>query len=253
MVEDSIDDVGLNGNEQTTYRKMKRLIRMCGGQCDWSERRLLAHLGMKETTFSSHRRRLEAVGLIVVTRRRRFGCRQNDTNIYRLKEGGSKIEPQKSSEKTLKTNAPARENPRAAWEARREQDRKDHERKSAEYAAVGVAIRRRLERSRHRTLERAYRAAVGTQEAWNRIYDGQSWEERNAETIAWMEREEARLRAKSEVLNGSEIKAEGAPTAVEGANFAELVGCGQGDFAGVRGEAGGHPCRFRRSSSRSDL
>jgi len=145
MVEDSIDDLSLNGNEQTTYRKLKRLIRFCGGECDWPERRLLAHLDMKESTFTSHRRRLEAVGLILVKRRRRFGCRQNDTNIYRLSDGGFKIKPQKRTEKDLKTTTPTRENPRDEWEARRVQDREDHNRMREQYETVGRTIQAEME------------------------------------------------------------------------------------------------------------
>jgi len=271
MVEDSIDALGLNGSVQMTYRKLKRVIRLCGGECDWPERRLLAYLGMKESTFTSHRRQLEAVGLIVVTRRRRFGCRQNDTNIYRLSEGGSKICPQKSTEKYLKTNTPTRENPREAYEARVAKDREDHERKAQEYAAVGQTIKTEVEQriaareenrrywregARHRwaggrqyrlerAMERTNRAGVGTPEALNRVHGGVPWEVRFPEEAAMVDCE----RRKREGLNGQESKTEGAPKAVERADLAEHFGCGKSDFAGVRGEAGSHPCRHRGGTS----
>jgi len=166
MVEDSIDDLSLNGNEQTTYRKLKRLIRLCGGECDWPERRLLAHLDMKESTFTSHRRRLEAVGLIVVKRRRRFGCRQNDTNIYRLSDGGFKIKPQKRTEKDLKTTTPTRENPRDEWEARRVQDREDHNRMRERYETVGRTIQAEIEQRMAASEENRRYWREGSRHRW---------------------------------------------------------------------------------------
>jgi len=185
MVEDSIDALGLNGSVQMTYRKLKRVIRLCDGECDWPERRLLAYLGMKETTFTSHRSRLEAVGLIAVQRRRRFGCRQNDTNIYRLSDGGSKIRPQKSTEKYLKTNTPTRENPREAYEARVAKDREDHERKAQEYAAVGQKIEAEIDQRMAAREENRRYWREGARHRWDggRQHRHHAAEERNRRAL----------------------------------------------------------------------
>jgi hypothetical protein len=62
--------------------------------------------------------------------KRRLSQFMNHTNLYKilgLEEGGDKNVIQKIR-KVLNTTTPPRENPRAAYEARREQDRKDRER-----------------------------------------------------------------------------------------------------------------------------
>lgn len=163
IIFDSIDVIGLKGTVESTFRKLKRAIRMCGGQCDWPIRRLAAYCSLPEGTFKDHYRQIKAAGLITAEERRVKGCRQNDTNILRLNEGGSKIRPQKRTEKDLKTKAPTREKPRVEippakpepetppapvqpskerleWEARREWDRECTRRMLASYEAVGRAI-----------------------------------------------------------------------------------------------------------------
>jgi hypothetical protein len=163
IIFDSIDVIGLKGTVESTFRKLKRAIRMCGGQCDWPIRRLAAYCGLPEGTYRDHFRQIKAVGLIEAEERRIYGCRQNLTNILRLNEGGSKIQPQKRTEKDLKTKAPTREKPRVEitpakpepehppapvqpskarleWEARREWDRECTRRMLASYEAVGRAM-----------------------------------------------------------------------------------------------------------------
>lgn len=111
MVEDSIDDHDLSNGAKNTYRKLKALIRLLGGVCDWLECRIVAHLGMRTTTYQDHRRALEAAGLIEVIRRRKPGCRFNDANLLRLKGGGSDFRSQKLTELKPNTSTP-REVPR---------------------------------------------------------------------------------------------------------------------------------------------
>ena len=229
IIEDEIDSLGLNGSEEKTYRQLKRLIRLCGGGCDWPERRILAHLGMRQTTYRRHRRKLEASGWILVQRRRQFGCRLNDTNILRLGNGGAKNAPQKRTEKDLKTKTHTRENPRKvvsadpevkarpreAWEARREKDRRDHEAAKARYEAVGRAIvadreariaareqnrrwwreghRSQWDRGRHHRLERALERTRGAENTRNIIEISKNavneLHMRNLEAWGWKEDE----------------------------------------------------------------
>lgn len=104
-VMDFVDDFGLRSGEERTLRKLTRLVRMLGGSCDWPERRIAAHLKLPRGTYRDHRRVLERVRLIVIDRRRQFGCRMNDTNILRLGDGGLKPPPQSSTE-VLTTTTP---------------------------------------------------------------------------------------------------------------------------------------------------
>jgi len=217
IVEDEIDELGLNSGEQKSYRKMKRLIRMCGGRCDWPRRRIMDYLGIGLTTYKNHIRKLVAAGLLVVTYRRVPGCRLSDTNVYALPKGeGSKIRPQVRTEKNLKTTTPAREKPRAVviqpvtpalpspttrqqWEARHAQDREDHHHMRQRYESVGRAIveerqqrmaareenrrywrdgdRHRWDGGRQNRLERAEQRTRMASQARQGMYTGEKTEE----------------------------------------------------------------------------
>jgi hypothetical protein len=202
MVEDSIDAHLLRGGVERTYRKLKRLIRLCGGECDWPKRRIAAHLGMKLGTYDDHRRDLERSGLIVIERRRQKGCRQNDTNILRLSVGGLKIQPQKRTEKIFKPTTPARENPRTEsippaepqpsptrqqWEARRSQDSEDRHRMRERYDTVGRALLDEKQRAREENRR------------WWREGERHRWDGGKAHRLA---RAEERTRRESEKCVG---------------------------------------------------
>jgi hypothetical protein len=163
IVLDSIDSYTIGRVHKDTYRKLVRLVRLCGGQCDWPVRRIAAYCDMLVETYKQHQRVLKRAGLIHVKDRSIPGCRLSDTNILTLTGGGVKKTPQRSTEKDLKTKAHTRENPRVditpakpepetppapvqpskarlEWEARREWDRECTRRMLASYEAVGRAI-----------------------------------------------------------------------------------------------------------------
>ena len=174
MVPDSIDTHKLSSGSKDSLRKVTRLIRRQGGECDWPERRIAAYVGIARGTWRDHRRELEAAGELTFERRRPKGCRLNDTNIMRLGGGGLKIQPQKKSE-VLKTTttAPERgkvESPQVRSELRRfmesrfAQDRKDSQwrreqfEKRAEMWEDAKRCRSQRENERNRM---AMRACVG--------------------------------------------------------------------------------------------
>jgi hypothetical protein len=176
MVPDSIDRHALSSGAKDSLRKLTRLIRRLGGVCDWPERRIAARLGLCRGTYRDHRRKLEATGQIELERRRREGCRLNDTNILRLGGGGLKIQPQKQSE-VLTTTTPAptaqvsiakSDKPKNAlqrfWESRFAQDRKDSDWRRDQYqrkATFWDSVKGwQLEKARERT-RRASEAMVG--------------------------------------------------------------------------------------------
>ena len=163
IVLDSIDSYTIGRVHKDTYRKLVRLVRLCGGQCDWPVRRIAAYCDMELETYRQHQRVLKRAGLIEVTERRQARCRQNLPNLLRLSGGVVKSSDQVSTEKDLKTKAHTRENPRVditpakpepetppapvqpskarlEWEARREWDRECTRRMLASYEAVGRAI-----------------------------------------------------------------------------------------------------------------
>lgn len=157
IVEDSIDAFEFTPGAERSYRKLKRLIRLTGGSLDWSMRRLAAHLGISIRSCQYHLKAIHRAGLISIEQRRGMGCRLSETNIIRLARGGATKFTQKLvPEKNLTPKAHTREKPRIvssppvdkpaesevrqAWEARREQDRRDHEQVKAMFAAIGRSI-----------------------------------------------------------------------------------------------------------------
>lgn len=108
IVEDSIDEHRLSPGEERTYRKLKRLIRLGRGVCEWCHRQLCAYLGISDSTLRRHLRRLRAALLLVIRHRPPArGSRLSETNIYSLPGGGVvKNEPQVLKANSLKTTAP---------------------------------------------------------------------------------------------------------------------------------------------------
>jgi hypothetical protein len=106
MIEDSIDNSPLKSHEKDRYRRLVRIIRRCGGICDWSRRRLAAALDISIETLKRLFARLRLFGKLCVQYRRISGV-LNDTNVYTLPGGGGVInDPEKLKAKELKTTTP---------------------------------------------------------------------------------------------------------------------------------------------------
>jgi hypothetical protein len=164
MVLDSIDNLPVGRVYKDTFRKLTKLIRVRGGQCDWTVNDIATRCKMKYETYRKHQQVLKEVGAIKITPRPIGGCR-NAPNIIAL-GGGVVVENDHgiTTEKNLKTKAPTREVPRVGiappspepvkpvapsrfrsdWEANREWHRRlnqaAHDRMVASYVAVGIAI-----------------------------------------------------------------------------------------------------------------
>lgn len=182
IISDSIDHKKISNGAKDTLRRLTRLVRRLGGQCDWPERRIVAHLEMARGTYRDHRRELEAAGEIELVRRRQFGCRLNDTNILRLGGEGLKIRPQKQVQEVLKTTttAPERGGAKSAlqklWESRFAQDRRDSKWRREQYQAKA----RMWERCRNQS-ERVQRDASIGSAAWYERNDPRTEEQKKAE------------------------------------------------------------------------
>ena len=185
-----------------TYLVLQRLT--SGHPRRLSKRLLASRRGVSTKTIYNHICELIAAKVMRAVYAKIGPCR-NAPNLYVLLDidgGDLHLAVERNCTEKLLQPLKPKAPPRAAGvEGMSSAERKLYEQNARLYellhkARDGRRDQRQLHAARERT-RRAVAANVGTQAAWDRAHGGLSWEERNAEEIAWCEREEARLKAES--------------------------------------------------------